>query len=137
MPDARCFAVEPASATVHIGISVHGAQKVPFSYYGAMSEDEVLFPISQQGERKEEFSSWAPARATVILYMPWLPPPGCSCAIPVVTVHSLFFFFFQPCFSSELCLFMFSPSTPAISLLPMDRFGGTAKLNFFSCQLLS
>lgn len=108
-----------------------GAQKIPFSYYYEMSDDEVLSPVSQQGERKDEFSSWAPARAMVVASSTDLLLWN-SCG-PSMLTH-----FLQSCFPSELCSFVFSPSTHGTSLLLMARFGGTAKFNcwgFFVCLL--
>lgn len=62
---AKLFVVEVASAAVHMGIFVCSAQWALFAYYCEMSDDEIFFPISQQGERKEELKSWTSARAVV------------------------------------------------------------------------
>jgi len=112
-------------AATHMRVFAHRAQKVPFSHYCEISDAGVSLPVSQPGEGKEGFSFWAPARATVVRYTPWLPPPGRSPGILVVAAQSLGFL--QSCFPSELFSFMLSPSTPAVSFLPMARFGGTAK----------
>lgn len=54
---AKLFVVELAFAAVHTGIFVCSAQRALSAYYCEMSDDEILFPISQEGERKEEFKS--------------------------------------------------------------------------------
>lgn len=123
--------MELASATIHMGMFVHSAQKVPFSYYCEMSDDEVLFPVSQRRERKEELNSWAPARATVVLCTLWLPPPGCSLGILVVAAQSQgFYSLASPLSSIPTCC------PPVLPPSPCSRWLGLVEQQkgiFFFC----
>lgn len=94
-----------------------------------------LFPVFQQGERKEEFNFWAPARATVVLRVPWLPPssvsPGNCCCSSAVTGY---FIISLPAASSLL-----SCCPPVLLPSPCSWWLGLVEWQFFifACLLPS
>lgn len=103
------------------------AQKVPFFCYHKMADAEGLLPVSQQGERKEEFNFWAqfsgPEPRLFCVCSGFLHPAA-PLEIPVAAVQLLVVLSSRS--PHELSSFMLSPSAPTISLLLMVRFGGMA-----------